>query len=87
MFLDFLVFEIKLRLKSISTYCFFALWVLLMFLFVGASNYTQPPGKVLVNRSFVTRLFDFQLSFSVPSLWPPSSVRRSSATSNAIPIR
>jgi len=63
MFLSFFFFEIKLRLKSISTYSFFALWVLLMFLFVGASNYTMPPGKVLVNGPYITQLFDFQLTF------------------------
>jgi ABC-2 type transport system permease protein len=63
MFLDFLWFEIKLRLKSVSTYCFFALWVMIAFLFEGFSNYTMPPGKMLVNGPFVTQLFDFQLSF------------------------
>src|ERR1700677_1151041 len=63
MFLDFLFFEIKLRLKSVSTWCFFALWVMLMFLFVGSSNYTQPPGKVLINGPYVTQLFDTQLCF------------------------
>lgn len=63
MFLDFLFFEIKLRLKSVSTWCFFALWVLIAFLFEGFSNYTMPPGKMLVNGPFVTQLFDFQLSF------------------------
>ncbi|MGO9339702.1 MAG: ABC transporter permease/M1 family aminopeptidase [Terracidiphilus sp.] len=63
MFLDFLLFEIKLRLKSVSTYCFFGLWVLIAFLFEGFSNYTMPPGKMLVDGPFVTALFDFQLSF------------------------
>ncbi|HUD13728.1 MAG TPA: hypothetical protein VMQ56_08745, partial [Terracidiphilus sp.] len=63
MFLDFLFFEIKLRLKSISTYVFFGLWVLIAFLFEGFSNYTMPPGKMLVDGPFVTQLFDFQLSF------------------------
>jgi ABC-2 type transport system permease protein len=63
MFLDFLFFEIKLRLKSVSTYCFFGLWVLIAFLLEGFSNYTMPPGKMLVNGPFVTQLFDFQLSF------------------------
>lgn len=63
MFLEFLLFEIKLRLKSVSTYCFFGLWVLIAFLFEGFSNYTMPPGKMLVDGPFVTQLFDFQLSF------------------------
>ncbi|MFZ0747437.1 MAG: M1 family aminopeptidase [Terracidiphilus sp.] len=63
MFLEFLLFELKLRLKSISTWCFFALWVVLTFLIVSASNYTMPPGKVLVNGPFITQLLDFQYSF------------------------
>ena len=63
MFLDFLFFEIKLRLKSVSTYCFFGLWLLVAFLFEGFSNYTMPPGKMLVNGPFITQLFDFQFSF------------------------
>jgi ABC-2 type transport system permease protein len=63
MFLDFLLFELKLRLKSASTYCFLGLWVVLMFLFIASSNYTLPPGKVLVNGPFVTQLFDFQFTF------------------------
>ena len=63
MFFDFMLFEIKLRLKSISTYVFFALWVLIAFLFEGFSNYTMPPGKMLVNGPFITQLFDFQFSF------------------------
>jgi hypothetical protein len=63
MFLEFFLFEIKLRLKSVSTYCFFALWVLIAFLFEGFSNYTMPAGKVLVNGPFITQIFDFQFTF------------------------
>src|SRR5271170_1694548 len=63
MFLDFLFFEIKLSLKSVSTYCFFLLWVAIAFLLEGFSNYTMPPGKMLVDGPFITQLFDFQLSF------------------------
>src|SRR5271169_1885742 len=63
MFLEFFLFEIKLRIKSISTWCFFALWVLVAFLFEGFSNYTAPAGKVLVNGPFITELFDFEFSF------------------------
>jgi hypothetical protein len=63
MFLEFFLFEIKLRFKSVSTWCFFGLWVVLTFLLVSASNYTMPPGKVLVNGPFITQLLDFQISF------------------------
>ena len=31
MFLDFFLFEFKLRMKSISTYVYFALWFLMVF--------------------------------------------------------
>jgi len=64
MFLDFLFFEIKLRLKSISTYCYFGLWVLLTFLCVAAEDFGPlGPGKILLNGPFATQLMDFQFSF------------------------
>jgi ABC-2 type transport system permease protein len=64
MFFDFLFFEIKLRLKSISTYCYFALWVLLAFLSVAAEDFGPVgAGKVLLNGPFATQLMDFQFSF------------------------
>ena len=63
MFLSFLFFEIMLRLKSISTWCFFALWVVLMSLTISLANYTMSPGKVLVNGPYITQLFDTQFCF------------------------
>jgi len=63
MFLDFFLFEIKLRLKSVSTYCFFLLWVVLTFLLVVAPDITIGPGKILGNSPFVTQILDFQLCF------------------------
>ena len=39
MFLDFFLFELKLRLKSISTYVYFALWFLLAFFSVAAEDF------------------------------------------------
>lgn len=63
MFLDFLLFEIKLRLRSISTWCYFGLWFVLTFLFVAAPDFFVGPGKVLVNGPFITIIFDVQFSF------------------------
>jgi hypothetical protein len=59
MFQEFLLFEIKLRLRSISTYCFFGLWLVLAFLFVGSPDFFIGPGKVMANSPFVTQMFDF----------------------------
>ena len=64
MFLDFLLFEIKLRLKSVSTYCYFGLWTLLTFLCVAAEDFGPlGAGKILLNGPFATQLMDFQFSF------------------------
>jgi ABC-2 type transport system permease protein len=63
MFLDFLTFEIKLRLRNISTYCYFGLWFILTFLFVAAPDFFVGPGKVLVNGPFITIIFDVQFAF------------------------
>jgi len=64
MFLDFFLFEIKLRLKSVSTYCYLGLWLLLAFLFVGVEDFGPvPAGKILLNGPFATQLYDFQLTF------------------------
>ena len=64
MFLDFLFFEIKLRLKSISTYCYFGLWLLLSFMSVAATDFGPVgAGKVLLNGPYATQLMDFQFCF------------------------
>ena len=39
MFLDFFLFELKLRLKSISTYVYFMLWFLIAFFSVAAEDF------------------------------------------------
>jgi len=64
MFLNFFLFEIKLRLKSISTYCFFLLWVVVAFCSVAATGFGPVgPGKVLLNGPFATQVIDVQLTF------------------------
>jgi ABC-2 type transport system permease protein len=63
MFLDFFFFEIKLRLRSVSTYCYFGLWVVFTFLTVSLPDSMAPPGKILLNGPFFTQLFDFEFCF------------------------
>ena len=63
MFLDFLLFEIKLRLKSISTYVYFGLWFLLAFLSVAAEDFGPGgAGKVLLNGPYNTLQIFTQLT-------------------------
>jgi len=63
MFLDFLFFEIKLRLRSISTYLFFGIWLVVTSLFVASPNFFVGPGKVMANGPFITQTFDFIFTF------------------------
>ncbi|WP_263353205.1 ABC transporter permease/M1 family aminopeptidase [Acidicapsa acidisoli] len=64
MFLEFFLFELKLRFKSISTYCYMALWILLTFLCVAATDFSPlGAGKILLNGPYATQLYDFQFCF------------------------
>ena len=64
MFLDFLFFEIKLRLKSISTYCYFGLWFIVAFSSVAATDFGPVgAGKILLNGPYATQLIDFTFCF------------------------
>jgi ABC-2 type transport system permease protein len=64
MFLEFFFFEIKLRLKSVSTYCYFALWVIIAFFSVAAKDFGPVgAGKVLLNGPYATQILLFQLTF------------------------
>jgi ABC-2 type transport system permease protein len=64
MFLDFFFFELKLRRKSVSTYCYFALWVLLSFMSVAAEDFGPvPAGKILLNGPFATQRYDTAFCF------------------------
>ena len=63
MFLDFFLFELKLRIKSISTYVYFAMWFLLAFFSVAAQDFGPVgAGKVLLNGPYATLQFFVQLS-------------------------
>lgn len=64
MFLDFFFFELKLRFKSASTYCYLGLWTVLTFLFTGVEDWGPiPAGKILLNGPFATQSYDVQLTF------------------------
>jgi len=64
MFLDFLLFEIKLRLKSVATYCYFGLWFVVAFSSVAATDFGPVgAGKVLLNGPFATQRMDVILTF------------------------
>jgi ABC-2 type transport system permease protein len=55
MFLDFFLFELKLRAKSISTYVYFVLWFLLAFFSIAAEDFGPVgAGKVLLNGPYAT---------------------------------
>src|ERR1700761_7742360 len=63
MFFDFLRFELRLRIKIISTYVYFALWFLLAFLSVAAEDFGPGgAGKVLLNGPYTTLQIFTQLS-------------------------
>ncbi len=56
-FWEFFTFELKFRLKSASTYVYFALWFTLMFLFVAADDWGPAGnGKILLNGPWTTTL-------------------------------
>src|ERR1700749_3028150 len=56
-FWEFFSFEIKFRLKSLSTYVYFALWFLLSFLAIAAEDFINTGnGKQLLNGPFSTTI-------------------------------
>jgi hypothetical protein len=59
MFWEFFFFEIKFRLKSLSTYVYFFLWCLVNFLFVAAEDFGPiGNGKVLLNGPYAISFFN-----------------------------
>src|SRR5277367_6209200 len=63
MFLDFFRLELRLRLKSISTYVYFLMWFLLAFLSVAAEDFGPiGAGKILLNGPYATMQIFFQLT-------------------------
>ncbi|HEY6389911.1 MAG TPA: hypothetical protein VIX89_01465 [Bryobacteraceae bacterium] len=63
MFLHFLWFEIKFRLRAISTYVYFAIWFLMTLFAVSATDFGPiGAGKVLLNGPFALAIFCVQLT-------------------------
>ena len=57
MFWEFFSFEVKFRLKSLSTYVYFGLWFVLSFLSVAAEDFGPVGnGKVLLNGPYASTL-------------------------------
>jgi hypothetical protein len=66
MFLEFFTFELKFRLKSISTYVYFAVWVTFSFLDVASENFGpigNSNGKVLLNGPYANIFNDIAIAF------------------------
>ena len=67
MFWEFFSFELKYRLKSLSTWVYFALWFFLSFLSIAAEDFiTTGNGKQLLNGPFSTSiLYAFFMLFGI----------------------
>src|ERR1700694_551782 len=64
LFWEFFSFEIKLRLKSVSTYVYFALWFLLSFLSIAAEDFLSTGNdKILLNGPFATSILQCSMCF------------------------
>jgi ABC-2 type transport system permease protein len=64
MFLEFFFFELKVRFKSVATYCYLALWVVIAFSTVAAEGFGPAGiGKVLLNGPYATAQMDVQMTF------------------------
>jgi ABC-2 type transport system permease protein len=64
LFWEFFSFEIKLRLRSVSTYVYFALWFTISFLSIAAQDFLNPGNdKILLNGPFTTSILYTLLSF------------------------
>src|SRR5580698_1897829 len=64
MFLDFFFFELKIRFKSVATYCYLGLWILIAFTSVAAEGFGPAGiGKVLLNGPSATQQIDVTMTF------------------------
>jgi hypothetical protein len=62
MFWEFFSFEVKFRLKSVSTYVYFLLWFTISFLFVSAQDFgPMGNGKVLLNGPYASSNYCLQV--------------------------
>ena len=67
LFLEFCLFELKFRLKSLSTYVCFAMWMLLSFFAIAAEDFINTGnGKQLLNGPYSTTvLYGFYSFFGI----------------------
>lgn len=79
-FWEFFLFELKFRLKSLSTYVYFTLWFFLSFFSIAAEDFINVGNdKILLNGPFSTTLL--QLVFSlfgiivIAAIFGPSILR------------
>jgi ABC-2 type transport system permease protein len=65
MFWEFFTFELKFRLKSISTYIYFLIWFLLAYFSIATESFGfgNANGKVLLNGPYLNENLDFFCSF------------------------
>jgi ABC-2 type transport system permease protein len=66
LFLEFFIFELKFRFKSVSTYVYFVLWLVFSFLCVSSENFggvATGNGKVLVNGPWANISNDISAGF------------------------
>jgi ABC-2 type transport system permease protein len=80
MFMDFFLFELKLRFKSVSTYIFFLLAALLPFFSVAARDFGPiGSGKVFLNSPFAVLIITTQVllfgSILLAAIFGPSILR------------
>lgn len=65
-FLEFFLFELKFRLKSVSTYVYFAIWFVFSFLCVASESFGPIAfgnGKVLLNGPYANSFNDIYSTF------------------------
>ncbi len=63
-FWEFFTFELKFRLKSFSTYVYFALWFFLSFLAIAAEDFLNTGNdKILLNGPFSTSILYIVITF------------------------
>src|SRR5262245_9111630 len=80
MFMEFFLFELKLRLKSASTYVFFLLAAFFPFLVISLQDYGPiGNGKVFVNGPFAIMLYTTQVmtfgSILIAAIFGPAILR------------
>ena len=87
MFWEFFSFELKFRLKSISTYVYFALWFFLSFLSIAAEDFINVGNdKVLLNGPFSSAILYILFTFLALSSSQRSLEHLSFETFNATRI-